>query len=151
MSIVSNTGPLIALAKLDTITDFVNYLTRKERFISSGKLASAAGEEELLAFYLKDINEQQGHDFIIPPAIHDVTIEEGRWEDFCNSPERRAQLAADEVSYGWDALIEAFNTHILAGTQYFSNIPDTDRDKVMRFLRENHVRDAVCLLVHYTS
>lgn len=42
----------ILLKTLDTITDFVDYLERKERFITSGNLISAAGEEDLLAHYL---------------------------------------------------------------------------------------------------
>jgi hypothetical protein len=43
----------ILMTELDTIRDFVAYLQKKERFISSGRLACAAGEEELLAEYLK--------------------------------------------------------------------------------------------------
>jgi hypothetical protein len=47
--VLDDTSLEIVLAKLDTITDFVRYLTKKEEFIASGKLVSAAGEEELLA------------------------------------------------------------------------------------------------------
>ncbi len=46
----------VVLNTLDTVTDFVNYLAKKEKFITSGKLAVACGEEDLLAFYLKKID-----------------------------------------------------------------------------------------------
>jgi hypothetical protein len=39
----------VVMKTLDTITDFTNYLMRKERFIISGKLALASGEDDLLA------------------------------------------------------------------------------------------------------
>jgi hypothetical protein len=39
----------IVMGMLDTITDFVTYLTKKEDFIQSDQLIIAAGEEDLLA------------------------------------------------------------------------------------------------------
>jgi hypothetical protein len=42
----------IVLPELDTIADFTAYLGAKERLVRSGRLLSAAGEEELLAYYL---------------------------------------------------------------------------------------------------
>src|SRR5579871_82735 len=44
------------LTELDTITDFVQYLTRKEVLVRSGNLSRAAGEEELLAYYIRHID-----------------------------------------------------------------------------------------------
>jgi hypothetical protein len=90
---------------MNTVTDFVNYLTKKEKFITSGKLAAACGEDDLLAFYLTKIDSDGEHNFIVPPNIDFIMIEEGLWQDFSNRPERKAQLLADEVSYSWDGLI----------------------------------------------
>ena len=42
----------ILLSELDTVADFVAYLTRKEAFICSGRVVLAPGEEDLLAYYL---------------------------------------------------------------------------------------------------
>jgi hypothetical protein len=69
-------------------------------------------------------------------------IPEGDWEYFQKSPERAAQIAADAVSYSWDALIEKFNQNILAGTSYYTTNPRIgDREKLMRFFaREPRVR-----------
>jgi hypothetical protein len=135
----------IVMGTLDTVSDSVEYLTKKEQFILSGRLGFAAGEEELLAFYLKDLNDAGEHDFVIPPHIMKVAIVEGLWEEFTRSPERRAQLAANEVSYSWDALIETFSTHVLAGTQYYTTHPGyenlSNQEKIFRFLaREPRTR-----------
>src|SRR5437763_7358393 len=70
----------IVMRTLDTITDFVQYLTKKERFMTGGTAVFATGEEELLAYYLRDINADGEHDFIIPPDINGLLIEEGLWE-----------------------------------------------------------------------
>jgi hypothetical protein len=113
----------IVLSKLDTITDFVDYLIKKEDCIASGKLLSAAGEEELLAFYLIRTNEQGEHDFVVPADATGISITEGHWTHFDRHPQRRAQLAADQISYSWDALIEKFNKHILGGTLYLADDP----------------------------
>lgn len=135
----------IVMSTLDTVSDFVEYLSKKERFILSGRLGFAAGEEELLAFYLKYLDDTGEHDFVIPPHITLVGIEEGLWEAFTRSPERRAQLAANEVSYSWDALIETFSAHILAGTQYYTTHPGyenlSNQEKIFRLLaREPRTR-----------
>lgn len=117
--VLDDTTLAIVLETLDTISDFIEYLTKKEAFMRSGRLGMAAGEEELLAMYLSDIDEQQEHDFIVPTNVTKVFIDEGRWEDFKRSPQRRAQLEANKVSYAWDALIEQFGRHIIGGTQYY--------------------------------
>src|SRR5438094_7032303 len=43
----------IVMNTLDTITDFVGYLSKKEAFITSGGLLWAVGEDDLLAYYLR--------------------------------------------------------------------------------------------------
>jgi hypothetical protein len=132
----------IVMRTLDTITDFVQYLTKKERFMTGGTAVFATGEEELLAYYLKDINVDGEHDFIIPPDINGLLIEEGIWEEYIHSPEYRAQQRANKVSYLWDRLIEQFNTHILGGTQYYTSPPGIEfSEQNIRFLaREPRTR-----------
>jgi hypothetical protein len=113
----------VVMKMLDTITDFVSYLEKKETFVLSGKLCWAAGEEELLAHYLKDINENQEHDFLVPAKFTAISLPEGLWNRFIRSTERRYQKKANEVSYAWDALIEQFAHHILENTQHFTTHP----------------------------
>ena len=95
----------IVLRTLDTISDFVRYLTRKERFLLGATAVIAAGEEELLAYYLQHTDPDTQHDFIMERSYHAVALQEGLWEQFCSRPERHAQLKVDQISYSWDALI----------------------------------------------
>lgn len=144
--VLDDTSLEVLLNTLDTITDFVRYLTKKEQLIQKGQLIAAAGEDDLLAFYLKDLNEDGEHDFVIPSdgshKIDGMVIDEGFWEDFIHRPERQAQVEANKISYSWDALIETFNRNILANTQYRTSHPDIDSsEKIMRFLaREPRTR-----------
>lgn len=127
----------IVLTTLDTVTDFVTYLTRKEKFICDNhRSVLAAGDDDLLGFYLQQLNENGEHDFVLPEEdLNAVFIDEGFWEDFTQSPQRKAQLEADKVSYAWDALIESFNTHILGDTQYYAfPAGPRNQEKVVRFL-----------------
>lgn len=155
--VLDDTSLDIVLQTLDTITDFVTYLTKKEELILSGRLIAAAGEEEMLAYYLKRINDAEEHDFVIPPHVTGIVIDEGLWQDFVHSPQRSAQIEANKISYAWDALIEAFSRHSLAGTQYYTTRPSFETtDRIMRFLaRESRTRRrmlarALVDLVHNT-
>lgn len=132
----------IVLRTVDTVSDFVAYLTRKEAFIASGRLGFAAGEDDLLAYYLSKVDEHGKHDFVVPEDVTDFFLDEGFWQDFVGSEQRARQQAADQVSYFWDALIEAFSTHIIHNTQYWSNVGEADGvDAVVRFLaREDRTR-----------
>ncbi len=69
----------ILLETLDTISDFIAYLTKKERFLTGRLGVLAAGEEELLAVYLRQLNAADEHDFVIDGEYDDVTFEEGFW------------------------------------------------------------------------
>jgi hypothetical protein len=137
----------IVLTTLDTVSDFVAYLSKKEALLTGNIAISAAGEEELLAEYVALINKEGDHDFIFPKKLNFILLPEGGWAKFLASTEREAQLAANRVSYLWDGLIERFAGHLLAGTQYIPaerfrtsrNI--SEHEKSYRWLaRENRTR-----------
>jgi hypothetical protein len=132
----------ILLKTLDTISDFVSYIEKKETLILSGLLLAIAGEEDLLAVYLRKLNKQEEHDFIFDEEYNAIAIDEGFWEDFLKSPQYRYQREANRVSYAWDDLIEQFSTHAMQGTQYLPNpYGILGTEKTMRFLaRENRTR-----------
>lgn len=125
----------IVMENVDTITDFVSYLSKKELFLRSGMSVMSAGEEELLAYYLKNVNEQDEHDFVLPKEnINMISLDESFWENFKINPQRIAQKEADKVSYFWDHLIETFAKHAQEGTEYFkqeNNLSVTE--KILRF------------------
>lgn len=125
----------VVMRSLDTVSDFVAYLTKKEEFIAQEKLALAFGEEDLLAFYLQNYNESGEHDFLVPPNAAAVAVQEGTWQSFATHPQRLAQLEADQISYSWDRLIETFNKHLFAGTQYRATHSGfRDQERLLRFL-----------------
>ncbi|MDA2919251.1 SEC-C domain-containing protein [Desulfobacterota bacterium AH_259_B03_O07] len=132
----------IVMNTVDTIADFIAYLTCKERFLRSDRKIVATGEEELLAFYLRNINDQGVHDFVVPSHVHGIFFDEGQWADFSRRPERLAQIAENKISYAWDELIETCIKHALAGTHYFSTHKDIKySEKIYRFLaRESRLR-----------
>jgi hypothetical protein len=109
----------IVMSTLDTI-DFTAYLTKKEKFLTAVRKVFAAGEEELLAIYLRNLNADGEHDFVIDGNYDSLAFEEGFWEAFGRSPERQAQIESDRISYLWDALIEKFASQLMTGRQYFT-------------------------------
>jgi hypothetical protein len=140
--VFDDTSLNIVMSTLDTITDFTAYLTKKERFLTGDRMVYAAGEEELLAAYLKKLNDAGEHDFVIKGDYNLLAYDEGMWDAFLSSPERQAQIEAGHISYAWDALIEKFAFHAMTGTQYFTTgQPLRDDETVFRFLaREPRTR-----------
>lgn len=132
----------VLLNKIDTVIDFVEYLERKEHFVASGKLATAAGEVDLLAFYLSNLDEDDQYSFNLPIGAPPVTIAAGSWESFQHNPQHLAQIQANRVSYFWDALIERFNFHILNDSQYYRTKSGLAHSELLvRFLaRESRTR-----------
>lgn len=132
----------VVMGHLDTVSDFIAYLTKKERFLTGDVHVRAAGEEELLGAYVKRLNAEGEHDIIIPKGTDHVLFREGLWHNFLNSDECRAQRAANEISYSWDLLIEKFLHHLMSGTQYTSTHSGiNEQEKSFRWLaRENRTR-----------
>lgn len=130
----------IIMDALDTIADFVRYLTKKEELIENTHVFSP-GEEDLLAYYLQTIDDVGEHTFLTQEDGHpnSVIVEEGLWNDFSTHPSRLAQIKANEISYSWDKLIEKFAFHITNGTSYKLSHPSIkNQEEVFRHLaREN--------------
>lgn len=90
----------IILNSLDTIQDFVDYLTAKEeRYRSDVKTLLDGTEVDLLAIYLHN-----GRQF----PSGDLLINNNLWDQFSKKPEVIAKQREDENSYMWDKLIERF-------------------------------------------
>ena len=109
------------MAELDTISDFTEYLDKRAKFIRSGRLEAAHGEEDLLAYYAVRLNQEGEHDFTAPEGhswedIDKLAIGAGNWSRYVSHPQYHAKKAADRISYAWDRLIETFTNHLLGGT-----------------------------------
>ena len=142
--IFDDTSLEIVMRTLDTITDFIQYLTKKEALINSGRLVAAAGEEDLLAYYLKNIDSNNEHTFFPEGAeqFTAIVVDEGIWNAFSKHPSRLAQIKANEISYSWDKLIETFIFHVTHGTSYIMSHPSIKKqEEAFRFLaKENRTR-----------
>ena len=77
------------LLELDTISDFISYLLKREAFLNQdNKEIIAAGEEQLLAIYLTKLNDKGEHDFVLPGGDFDsLWVDEGFWEGMVSNPQ----------------------------------------------------------------
>jgi hypothetical protein len=86
---------------LDTISDFVQYLADKERFLSRASVIVSGGEENLLAVYLHDARQ-------FPKEGDFLMLTDGLWDSVSSKSEFLAKIEKDQDSYIWDRLIESF-------------------------------------------
>ena len=114
----------IVMSHCDTAADISSYLQRKEAFVRSGQLLSAAGEEELLAYYLTHTDSFGHHAFIFGNSSAQILLDEGHYSGFATNPQLIAKRSADEKSYLWDSLIEAFSKNVVQSTLYYSSSPE---------------------------
>ncbi len=126
--VVNETNLNIILNELDTITDFTDYLSEKESFLRSGIDVLAAGEEELLAWYLQGMKNEFKHGFVLPKDDSGkdstaVWFDVGIYDEFINSDEYKAKKNADKISKMWDVLIQTFTQYMLDGTTI---VPEDD-------------------------
>ncbi|MDO9580970.1 MAG: hypothetical protein Q7J06_10470, partial [Bacteroidales bacterium] len=99
------------LREMDTATDFITYLSKRERLLTQDRpIIMATGEEQLLSIYLTKTDDQGEHDFVIPgegePDL--VSFDESFWASMVRNPQYLAKKDADKISYAWDRLIEHF-------------------------------------------
>lgn len=105
------------LSELGTIGDFIHYLTEKEAAVRSGRLVMYAGEEDLLAFYLQEslpsgfgqLPFAQGR--LVEGAS--VTIPEGEWRTYANSPAYKVRARMRQRARDWYELINPFSAAVL--------------------------------------
>jgi hypothetical protein len=98
----------IILNELDTISDFCAYCAEKQRVLTQPSLGAfivGGGEEELLAYYVRN-----GRTFSDFDGLSNVFIEDGMWSGLQEDPRYLAKTKADAISYGWDDLINRSHT-----------------------------------------
>lgn len=127
--IFDKTSLQLVMQQLDTVSDFLEYLSCKETFLE--RLAVIApGEEELLAMFLK--NSQNGHHcFIQGKEPLGITIADGGWKHLISTPQYKNGQRANQQSYAWDQLIEHFTSAWLKG----ETEGDVDRKRIEAPLR----------------
>jgi hypothetical protein len=119
------------MGELDTIEDFVDYLSAKEALYLSGKTTLfQGGEEDLLALYLHN-----GRQF--PENFDLFVIDDNLWARFKDSEYNKTKKEADSVSYVWDRLVETLSNDILHGNLEFGPELNESEIAVRTMAREN--------------
>jgi hypothetical protein len=146
----------VVMRELDTINDFTAYLAKKERLVRSGKLISAAGEEELVAEYMIRMNSEGEHDFTKPDGsalgVHDfVSYGSGLYSQVVSNHQFIAKKKADEISYVWDRLITIFTDSILQGTSrsHVDGMPDGHFDVMPAMAKQEFALREMALLSRF--
>lgn len=99
----------VIMSELDTISDFIKYLAKKEEFYYSEnfpKLLVEGGEEDLLAYYLSNSEE-----FLTEASL--IVISEGLWEGYKDGEANRQWKEGIKKSYFWDDMIEYLTENYL--------------------------------------
>jgi hypothetical protein len=105
------TLPLL-MRELDTPSDLIGYLRRKERFIRNNHLLFSSGEEHLLAWYLRSVGFED-EDFPEPPDGRALVLDNDLWPGLVESTEYLEMKDSLRESYAWDRMVEALSQDIL--------------------------------------
>ncbi len=124
----------IVLKELDTIADLASYLQAKEKLVREGRLFSAASEEDLLARYLTNLDENQQRCFPEGSDLDEV-VREGSWDGLASHPQYAAKKDRDKLSYLWDEIIIDVAGHAMRATL----VPEssgglTEAERALRFM-----------------
>jgi len=135
----------LILRELDTLSDFVDYLNKKQDlFEKSGCEFLITGEEELLAAYLTNIDPKTNeHRFQSFPPDHLVYLGEGYWSKLEANAGYRSRAEANKISYLWDDLIEYQASHMIHGSSELTTVASTkgSEEHVLRVMAsENRLK-----------
>lgn len=114
-------GLEIVMNELDTVADLTTYLSARARFLRSGQLGLAAGEEHLLAAYMMN-GFKDGRPGFISEKLRkkarraQIVIPEGEYETYVSSHLHAEIAALKKQSMLWDEVIELVSEDVLKGT-----------------------------------
>jgi len=108
----------IVFNELDTFYDFCTYVQEKERAIDQYNWIMYCGEEDLLAHYFLNFNEDENSYKIgvSDETINGLMIGEGEWKDFVERGPYQRRKEANKDSYLWDDIIQRTCENALDGT-----------------------------------
>ena len=134
----------VVFSALDTITDFVEFLTDTESLIKSGVQLSFAGIEDLVALFLS-----RGHSFGIKPNsphFDRLILLDDMWEGFSKSDEY-AEIKKDlNNSYIWDRLIEFYTTDLLTDGMFDMHSKEVTKNELALVIMALQPRSARAVL-----
>ncbi len=108
----------IILGELDTVRDLLWYFEAKEKAIKKYDFLQYCGEEDVLAHYFLNFDEELKRYCIgtEQEKISSLMIGEGEWQGFKNHPQYKKRNQANKISYIWDGLLQKTFQHALDRT-----------------------------------
>jgi hypothetical protein len=130
--VFDDVGLNAVLYELDTVSDFIGYLQKKEELFSK-HIVVATGEEDLLAHYLTTMTDGE-HGFIPEGETFDgLFVDESAYTGLTALPQYIRSKEANEVSYVWDEVIEYF-TEVWRSGQVQYNVEKADLERALRLM-----------------
>jgi hypothetical protein len=107
----------LILVELDTITDFINYLNKKEQFVRSGRLVLSSWRRRIIGTIIYVIPTSNIYMILsFPTSEQNIIIDHGLWESTQRHPAYLQKKEDDKVSYLWDNLILNFTEPMMDGS-----------------------------------
>lgn len=137
--VFDETALTLVMREMDTVSDFVRYLSERAAAIREQRVFMAASEAEMLAFYLSHEDADGAHVFptVLGPynLPEPISLVAGHYAEYRASEACRVKTAANRVSYAWDRLITTFSNNVIAGTSVAIDGAEPRADHAERALR----------------
>ena len=104
----------LLLKELPSITDFFSYLRAKENVVREQSIFMAAGEEDILGYYLFKTDSRGYGRIEVPVMAADtkIGIPEGEWQAYKGSVEYLNHQAMKVRSKPWDSILQNFSQSV---------------------------------------
>ena len=129
----------VVFNELDTITDFTGYLSKKEAFIDAGRLLAAAGEDDLLGYFLSSYEEKEEPYFLDPLPDHRINVWPGFYESMKETEVYELMADIKKKSYFWDRAINLMGEAAFQKKWNMTNGKNYDEEiMVLRYMASEH-------------
>ncbi len=132
----------IILNELDTVRDLLSYFEAKEEAIKKYGFISHCGEQDMIAHYLCNFDEESKKNYIGEKDANDMAlvIDQGLWEDFIENDYYKKIKEENSKSYFWDELLQNWSQHaldkeLMGGDVFNDKSAMIEMAKESRFLR----------------
>lgn len=132
----------LLLTELATPADFINYLREKENAVRKRKLTNAGGEEDILAYYLQELQPNGFGSIPNPNDQYSINflIHESEWKHYRQTVEYALHYAQSKQGRGWGVLLERFSDCIVDATVgEGSDRPLLDHSRALEFLASENM------------
>lgn len=138
----------LLLTELSTPTDFINYLSEKEHAVRKLKLINAGGEEDILAYYLQEAQDNGYGSIPNPNDQYSVPfmIQELHWSHYRKSIDCALHYNQNKEGKSWGSILECFSDCIVNATVGEGmDRPLIEHSQVLGYLASENMRSRAYL------